>query len=69
MAERVQITLPTRSTALTLPVRDGVGLEELMQLERSDGYRLFENGDVIVMASRTLSLLTRCLSLTLPELA
>jgi hypothetical protein len=68
MVERVQITLPPRSTALTLLMRDGVGLEELMQLERADGYWLFEDGDVIVIASRTLSMLARSLSLTLPEL-
>ena len=67
MAERVQITLPTRSTALTLPARDGAGLEELMQLERADGYWLFEDEDVIVIASRTLSLPSRSLLLTLPE--
>jgi hypothetical protein len=68
MAERVLITLPTRSIALTLPARDGVGLEELMQLERADGYWLFEDEDVIVVASRTLSLPSRSLALTLPEL-
>jgi hypothetical protein len=68
MDERVQITLPTRFTALTLPARDGIGLEELMQLERADGYWLFEDGDVIVIASRTLSLPARSLALTLPSL-
>ena len=65
MAERLQVTLPGRSMALTLPARDGVGLEELMQLERSDGYWLFEDEDVIVIASRTLSLPRRSMALTL----
>lgn len=68
MAERIQITLPARSTALTFPAQDGVGLEELMKLERADGYWLFEDGDLIVIASRTLSLPSRSLALTLSEL-
>jgi len=68
MTERIQVTLPARSTALTLPSRDGVGLEELMQLERAEGHWLFEDGDVIVIASRTLSLPARSLALNLPEL-
>ena len=67
MVERVQISLPTRSTALTLPARDGIGLQELMQLERGDGFWLFEDGDVIVMAARTLSLSERSRALSLPE--
>jgi len=67
MAERIVISLSVRSTGLTLPDRDGVGLEELMQLERADGYWLFEDGDAIVSASRTLSLARRSLLLTLPE--
>ena len=68
MNERIRVTLPDRSTALTLPARDGVGLEQLMQLERGDGYWLFEDGDLIVIASRTLSLGYRSTLLTLPEL-
>lgn len=67
MAERIRITLTDRSTALTLPARDGIGVQELMQLEREDGFWLFEDGDVIVIAARTLSLSTRSLALTLPE--
>lgn len=67
MTDRVQVTLPNRSTSLTLPARDGIGLQELMQLEREDGFWLFENGDVIVIAARTLSLSARSLALTLPE--
>ena len=36
MNERIRVTLPDRSTALTLPARDGVGLEQLMQLSFGD---------------------------------
>ena len=62
----IRLSLPGRSTRLTLPGRPGVNLASRLGLEDGSGCWLFEDSAAILQQYHTLQLPARSTGLTLP---